>query len=263
MGRRFRERRGADLRAAQGLNRPLTLVRQALNRVDGPWYLRGLFELAGSRRLSRPALHDLDAKLERWLDMDGGVFVEAGAYDGYKQSNTYYLERYGGWSGVLVEPIPALARKCARHRRGARVFNCALVPFDYSAPTVTMIFGEPTSAVKGVRSREQISRGLARTGRRPYEVEVQARTLTAVLDEAEVSRLDLLSLDVEGYEIPVLRGLDFERYAPRFILAELLEFEAMLPEFRDALGARYEHVATLSHHDALFRRADGGWAGPG
>ena len=36
-----------------------------------------------------------------------GVFVELGAYDGYKYSNTFVLERCFGWRGVLIEANPA------------------------------------------------------------------------------------------------------------------------------------------------------------
>ena len=35
----------------------------------------------------------------------------------------------------------------------------------------------------------------------PYEVKVPARTLTSILDECQVEAIDLLSLDVEGFEI--------------------------------------------------------------
>src|SRR6266516_1818539 len=67
---------------------------------------RALFERFGSARYSRVAIHGLDRMLERHLPRRPGTFVEAGAYDGVFQSNTYYLERFWGWSGVLIEPLP-------------------------------------------------------------------------------------------------------------------------------------------------------------
>jgi hypothetical protein len=48
---------------------------------------RRVFELAGSRRYSRPAPGGLDDKLARYLDFDNGFFIEAGANDGFAQSN--------------------------------------------------------------------------------------------------------------------------------------------------------------------------------
>ena len=45
-------------------------------------------------------------------------------------------------------------------------------------------------------------------------------TLDSVLQAAGVSHIDFLSLDVEGHEIEVMRGLDFARYKPDLILIE-------------------------------------------
>jgi len=47
----------------------------------------------------------------------------------------------------------------------------------------------------------------------------------------------------------VLRGLDFNRYAPVYILAEVDN----LREVESVLGGRYDLVAQLSHHDRLYR----------
>ena len=40
-----------------------------------------------------------------------GTFVDLGCYDGVTYSNTWYFERKLGWSGVCVEPEPALRFK--------------------------------------------------------------------------------------------------------------------------------------------------------
>ena len=74
---------------------------------------------------SQPALHGIDRELASRLG-SGGFFVEAGAFDGYTQSNTYFLERARGWRGLLIEPVPALAREARRERRRSTVVNCAL-----------------------------------------------------------------------------------------------------------------------------------------
>ncbi len=67
----------------------------------------------------------MDRKLQAYLP-DGGFFIEAGAYDGFRQSTTYYLEKFRGWRGLLVEPIPELARAASKER-SVPVINAALV----------------------------------------------------------------------------------------------------------------------------------------
>ena len=70
--------------------RRAVLGRRALLRLR-----RHTAERLGSARYSRPALYQLDRKLEAYLG-DGGFFVEAGANDGFRFSNRYYLERFRG-----------------------------------------------------------------------------------------------------------------------------------------------------------------------
>ena len=55
---------------------------------------------------SRSALDDIDRKWERRFDRAGGVFIEAGANDGVRPSNTGYFKKIRGWPGWLVEPVP-------------------------------------------------------------------------------------------------------------------------------------------------------------
>jgi FkbM family methyltransferase len=241
-----------------GLSQPrraLLAARRRFYLAGGPWLRCRLFERAGSLRYSRPALFDLDDVIERHLPERGGVFVEAGAHDGYTQSNTYYLERHRGWSGVLVEAIPALAQTAAQRRPRSRVVNCALVASERDGPTITMRFDDLMSTVAGgAAERPQAAAGRTHDGQHAYAIEVPARTLSAVLEDAGADTVDLLCLDLEGLELDVLRGTDLDRHAPRYLLVEMLDHDAQRPAFDDLLGVRYEAVERASPYDVLYRR---------
>lgn len=86
----------------------------------------------------------------------------------------------------------------------------------------------------------------------PYDIQVPTRTLTSILDECEVTEIDLFSLDVEGYELNVLKGLDFSKYRPKYMLIEA-RFKAEIDEY---LADLYTEVDQLSIYDFLYQRKD-------
>ncbi len=152
-----------------------------------------------------------------------GYFVEVGANDPHARSQTWHLEQ-AGWTGLLIEPQPALADQL-RAKRSAKVFAVACSSSDNAGHTLPLHVAGPLSSLDRARMAP---------GARPEAViEVPIRTLDSVLKEAGApKRFDFLSIDVEGHEIEVLRGFDIARWQPRLILLE-------------------DHVADLSKHRFL------------
>lgn len=223
--------------------------------------IRAILRKLGLRaRPGHRADEELPRRLKPFLGFRNGFFVEAGANDGIAQSNTLRLERKLGWRGLLIEPIPELAAKCRKNRPGSTVENCALVASDTPDGSVTMhhcgLMSVLAGAMQPADEAAHLAKGQALQTIEPYDIRVPARTLCAVLDQHEVDRIDFMSLDVEGCELDVLKGLDLERYRPRLLLIEVRNRHTM-----DAfLQRRYEPVAALSAHatfqDVLYRARD-------
>lgn len=217
---------------------------------------RAAAEASGDDRLSHPALHELDRKLDAIIDRDGGFFVEAGAHDGFTQSNTYWLQRFRDWRGLLVEPMPELAAEARLSRPGATVVQCCLVSADETRKRLRMHFGDLMSMVDGARESDWPTLGTVLGWRDPHDLDVDARTLSSLLDEIGAPEVDLLSLDVEGFEAPALRGLELERHAPRYVLVEIHNRERDRPPVDAILSERYVEHGWLSPVDLLYVRRD-------
>ncbi|MDP5216315.1 FkbM family methyltransferase [Ruegeria sp. 2205SS24-7] len=216
------------------------------------------------RRAKEPkyyGLNDLDKKMEAYLDYDNGFFVELGANDGINQSNTYRLERTRGWRGVLVEPAPHNYLKCLALRgENNSVFCGACVDFEYSDRFVEMVYSNLMSVSLGMESAlddpmEHIERSKVHLPKSEtnFRFGAIARTLDAILTEAGApERIDFLSLDVEGVEIPVLKGIRHQKYRFNYMLIEHKDFD-QLSTYLGQHGYLFE--AQLSHHDYLFKDA--------
>jgi FkbM family methyltransferase len=201
-------------------------------------------------------LNKLDGELRKYVNFRGGIFVEAGANDGLSQSNTAYFERYLGWNGLLVEPIPQLAARCRANRPDSVVEEYALVDAETAAGSVEMTYCNLMSIVGGARGSADADVAHIESGRQYLasgdnvrKLEVSTATLSSLLVRNGFDRIDLLSLDVEGYEPQALMGLNFAIHAPNWILVEANDPAAV----EAVLAGRYGLVAQLSPHDRLYR----------
>lgn len=203
-------------------------------------------------------LHELDRQVEKYLDFDGGYFVELGANDGRFQSNTLHYEQIRGWRGVLVEPSPDLWRRC-RENRSPRdhIVNAACVSFGYAGKAVRLLYSNAMSVALDVETdigdpaaHAELGRQFLAAGETVFEFEAPARTLNSILQEAGApARIDFLSLDVEGAEIEVLKGIDHEAFRFRYMLVECRDI-ARLSGYLAPLG--YRLAEKFNEHDYLF-----------
>lgn len=193
--------------------------------------------------------------INKYLNYNNGFYIEAGAADGVNQSNTLFLEKLKDWTGILVEPNPEAFAVCCSTRPSSKVYNCALVSYDYKDSEIEMYFrkwynGDPglvTSTFDSPINKVEGWEGYN------YSYNVPARTLDSILEECQVSEIDYLSLDVEGYELNVLRGFSFKQYKPKIILLESHDKTNEIEGIKDLLQNDYEIVEQPTPHDYIFR----------
>jgi len=148
-----------------------------------------------------------------------GFFVEAGAYDGVTLSNTYLLESLG-WKGLLVEAHPDYAKQCESNRPGSIVKQVALGPRGASGEVEFTCAENQAGAVLSYLNSDKDHIERCKNEQCALrKVRVGYTSLNDLLS-ACTDHVTFLSLDVEGVELDVLKGLDMTKYRPDLILIE-------------------------------------------
>jgi FkbM family methyltransferase len=184
-----------------------------------------------------------DEFVDQYLEgLRGGTFVEVGASDGVRLSNSLLFEKERGWSGLLVEPIEAQVEKI-RQVRACAVEQCCVS--QHPGPTkFTLVEGaaiELSSAggFEDERHRQRVLEEVRVFGGSVRELLVPTRTLQFLCDKYSIDHIDYLSIDTEGTEEDVLRSLDFER-----VHVSIVGVEINYPD-------RYERIRKLLKHAGL------------
>lgn len=123
---------------------------------------------------------------------ENGFFIDVGACKPKQLSNTYYFESTLNWDGICIEPDPYLIPALKEERK--KVLQCAVADFVGKAQMFRGEIPDWNSLSKQPRSTDTL-----------FDVDVT--TLDNIIKQEQVTKIDLLSIDVEGFELAVLKGL--------------------------------------------------------
>ena len=204
------------------------------------------------------ALNEIDRKLEKYLSHKHGFFVELGANDGITQSNTKYFELFRKWKGVLIEPNPQKWLECSSNRsKYSSCINAACVSFEFEGNSVNMLYSnlmtislDGESDIPDKHQHADWGKDFLNDSEVVYEFIAPARTLESILSACNAPQtIDFLSLDVEGNEIEVLKGVDLINRRFTYMLIETRGL-SKINEY--LLSFEYSVIDQLSPHDYLF-----------
>jgi len=142
-----------------------------------------------------------------------GYALEIGAADGSYLSNTSDLENLG-WDVLCIEPNPDYYATLKERRKITLNVACAAKSKNYQDLLVYRrkgrTDGDPISALGGL-TPAFVEKFCPEVGA-PETIKVNVRTLDWCLEEVKFPRLDVLSLDVDGIEMEILKGFDLDRW---------------------------------------------------
>jgi FkbM family methyltransferase len=151
-----------------------------------------------------------------------GFYIDVGAFHPVLDSNTHLLRLVHGWTGLNIDANPDNIALFDQHCPESRNV-CALISDVEEEVTFNLLDmpGMGTADPQMVARAERIGRTV--TGRQS----MRTRRLDEVIADSlrSVPPIDFLNVDVEGYDLKVLRSNDWNKYRPLLILVEDLAMD--------------------------------------
>ncbi len=151
---------------------------------------------------------DMDV-IQFYKSKKNGYFVEIGASDGIKLSNTYLLEYKYNWTGICVEPIPDKYKLLCQNRKQSHCSDFAV--YNESSLELNFDIANNYDLLSGISSHIDCHANTVNKNKK--QIIVKTITLNDLLDKFNAPNfIDYLSLDTEGSEYEILKSCDFNKY---------------------------------------------------
>ena len=160
-------------------------------------------------------------------------FVQVGSNDGVSNDPlNKYINSYN-WHGALIEPIPFLFEKLKvnyfNKRENLHFLNMAISADDVTTKTMYSIdeknrgvlpewYFQLGSFYKEVLYHHEIQN----IDNYIKQIEVPVSTIQKIIDKYMKGEIFLLHIDAEGYDLEILKSLDFTKTIPKVIITEYI-----------------------------------------
>ena len=156
-----------------------------------------------------------------------GFYIDVGCQHPIKNNNTYLLHKRG-WSGINID----------LDKDNIDLFNVSRISDDNiniaasnKINEVDLFFFHKKSPINTIdKKTSQFQKAKISSIKK-----IKTNTLNNIIKSSKYSnkKIDLLSIDVEGHELPVLEGLDFDKYGPNVIVIEYLDLNVSKLEIKN------------------------------
>lgn len=143
----------------------------------------------------------------------GGIFIDVGCSHYKSYSTTYHLEKRLSWLGIGIDAISEYGFNYKIFRPKTKFFN-----FIVTNHSDTMSAFFQTEIMQLSSASEEYVR--KRSGGKYKKIYVPTITLNKLLEQNGISKINFLSMDIEGEEIDALAGFDIKRFKPDLVCIE-------------------------------------------
>lgn len=180
-----------------------------------------------------------------------GFYIECGAFDGVTESSCKFFEETLGWVGVNIEASPDNYAALVQNRPDSNNLHIGLAAekgtltfTDVNHPNIDL-FGNGSFSHTD-RHKDLLDQSNCEYVKKQVEV-IAYRDLVDLVDSATIN---LMVLDVEGYELEVLKGMEGAKKLPQILCVEHGQLgEETLRLKVEPLGYIFD---TISHVNSFY-----------
>jgi FkbM family methyltransferase len=197
----------------------MNLFKRAKNLIKGTWFAKYYYfglsvYLSLNPKIKFYSQCDEDKLMLKYLPEKTGTYIDVGAGQPVRGSNSYYFYKKG-WTGHLFEPIQSnidlirvFRRRDMKYRKLVGEINSKNIFYEF-IPT------EYSTTVK------KVADNLVKEGKKLKSTyEVKSIRLSDTEIELNPSQPSFLSIDVEGADLEVLNSIDWKKIKPRVVCIE-------------------------------------------
>lgn len=178
-------------------------------------------------------------------DRRGGVFVDVGAAKYKQRSTTYYLEKHLDWGGIAVDALKGYEADYLKYRPKTRFYAYVVTDADGQEATFYFLKRRPTASSLHKEILDEYAKTVP--GIDYTELRLPTITLNKLLEDGGLTKIDFLSMDIEGSEPQALSGFDIRRFRPELVMVERLFNEEQIRAYFAHNG--YELIEEYLPHD--------------
>jgi len=170
---------------------------------------------------------ETDRIIESYFDLNkSGICIEIGASNGVKGSNTKYFED-NGWDVLCIEANPSQEKDLKSCRKHVKMYGCGSK--NKNANLFIFKVGEKNieSSLTSLKPDERLIKDHNHIINNKKTVKIKVKTLNWILEKDTSSTpffqkkyFDFISIDTEGTELDVLKGIDLNKYKIKLLVVE-------------------------------------------
>jgi len=146
-------------------------------------------------------------------NVKNGFYIDIGANNPFIQSNTYHFYKKG-WRGLNIDALPNSMIAFRKHRRKDINLECAISDkeeiLDYYMFSSSFYNSFSTEEIENKKKVSEL-----------IEIrKIKTKKLSDILATYNIGNIDFMSIDVEGFDLNVLKSNDWIKYRPKILISE-------------------------------------------